>query len=1091
MLAATAIVWIKRIILFPINFQLFLCLVVLLSGNTYGQSEIRFQRITVDDGLSQSSITSMVQDKFGYLWIGTLDGLNRYDGTTFTIYRNEKKPTSLPTNSISELFLDGQDRLWVTYRNGLSLYDPAHNNFKNFKLQGQSAGNLFIRNLQLVSDSLIQLCTNWGVYLFNPLKGTIRKDKEFEFFGDRSVAFLSKSENSIWFATDSALWRRRSGEKLWLKIFDAGERIRVSFFENSNELYARTSSKLLKYNNALDELVTIADIPTDQWPASESLFKTPDGHLWVAHGEISVFNKLDQFQYKLQHVSNDPNSLSGAFVSRIYQTKDGVIWVGTNGLGLNKYDPYRSVFNYLGNFPGAEVTLSDNFVNSISEDTEGNLMINTLDGLNLINLEKRKSFHLPVIAKNGTRAQVQKVIYDTGQRIWFGTTKGVMRFSGRTVNFSGNKLLDDPTLRVFDIINAENSNFILATSKYILHWNPFSNEVKVLNPFGSEVLQRINGQYWIESGDALMIFDISTNLKIKEFPKNGSDSLHAPLASVKCITQDSQGNIWIGTSGGGFSLYNAIEGSFTHFTDRDGLANNVVYGILEDRKRNLWLSTNKGISVFNTTTKAFVRHFNKSDGLQSNEFNTRAYYRSASGKLYFGGVNGLTFFDPEEALSIPVFLPKTIVTGVYINNERQDQETNPQVAKLYSHQSIELNWNQRNFSFDIAGLGFTFPGGMQHQYLLEGYDRTWHNLGNQERITFTNMNAGNYVLRVKSGNASGQWEEPGIAIQIRISAPLWRTWWFLAMVVTAFVLLVVFMYYQRILFLKRRAAWLQSLVEERTREIQVQREEIAAQNEELNAQAEILERTNAELEKRVEDRTRRLKQLNEELIDQNTQLEQFTFITAHNIRGPIARIKGLVMLLKPDNLHEMIAHLETCVKNLDEVIADLNVILNITHGVDKKFELVRVKEQLELVINILGNEIELKHGKVDTIGFSDVQILGFKPYFQSIFYNLIHNAIKYAEPSRKLEIKCSAEQTTDAVKIVVEDNGIGIDMRYAKDKIFKLHQRFHTPSIGKGFGLYLVKTQVRAMGGKIEVESELNVGTRFEMQFPLKPENQN
>ncbi len=1049
------------------------------------QNDIRFERITVDDGLSQSSITCMVQDKFGYLWIGTLDGLNKYDGNSFKIYRNDNLPNSFGSRNVFGLFLDGHERLWIAYRNGISLYNPELDNFRNYSFEVLPGKNIIIRDLTTVSDTLLTVSTNFGVYHFNVFNGEITPAQEYSDFSGKNVwSLIFTNGRYNWLATDSALWRQVPGSSKWEFFFNPNSRLYAFYVDHEKELYIRSEEKLWKYDSILDKLDVIGEVSADQWPGSHAILKTKDDKLWVAHGGISIYDEHNKFQQQLRHVSQDPNSLSGTFVSEIYETRDGVIWVGTNGLGLNKYDPYRSVFNYIGYFPGAEVTLSDSYITSIYTEDDQNLLVSTLDGLTCINLPGKKSRHIPIIGKDGVPGRIHKIVKGAEGKFLLATTKGLYFYEKDAIRYSGVNLPGSPGPVIYDIVNAGSSAYLLATNQVVFLLDQSHNTVEAVYGFGSPLIQKVNDYYWLESNDRIQIADLTNRKIIKVFPQNGSDSLHAPLAPLKCIYQAKNKNIWIGTDGGGFSLYDTLTDTFKHFTTQNGLANNVVYGILEDKSGNLWLSTNRGISVFDPGRSSFIRHFSRSDGLQSDEFNTRAYFRSPDSKLYFGGVNGLSFFYPELALGIPSFTPKTILTGFYINNIRQEPGKSTGATRLFSKQAITLRWNERNFSFEIAGLGFTFPSGIQYQYILEGFDKNWNHLGNQNRISFTNMAAGDYTLRVRSGSVAGSWEPEPLAISIRVVAPLWRNMWFVSGVVTVLTLLIAFSYFQRVSFLKKRAALLQAMVAERTKEIQRQGEEIAAQNEELSAQAEALENANLELEKRVERRTRRLKQLSEELIDQNTQLQQFAYVTAHNIRGPVARIQGLISLIQPGNLSEMVKHLELSAKNLDDVITDLNTVLSITNAVNKKFEIVPVKEQLEVALNQLQCEIEEIKAFVDISGFGDLKILGFKPYFQSIFYQLIHNALKYSDPVKPCVVRCYTIETTDRINIVMEDNGIGIDMRYAKDKIFKLHQRFHSNSVGKGIGLYLVKTQVRAMGGKIDIESEVNAGARFMLDFP-------
>lgn len=1056
-----------------------------LSAALHAQTDIRFQHITVDDGLSQSSISSMVQDKFGYLWIGTRDGLNRYDGSTFVTYLHDKKPHSLLRRSISGLYLDHEDQLWVAYTNGISVYRPAVDHFDNYPLWPDSTSNLYIRDFDAVDDSTILLSGNQGILKFNPISGKLSSVKNYSMFQQKNIANVVISDPGYtWVSSDTVVWRQRRGDTTWQEIFRDQGRIKISYFEKTKELYLRTEFKLLKHDAKSGTFNAIATLASSQWPVSESMLKTSDGHLWVAHGDVSVFDSQDRLVYRGRHVLEDPNSLSGPFASVIYETRDGVVWVGTNGLGINKYDPYRSVFNYIGHYPGADVTLWDNYITSIYSEDDTHLLVGTLEGISLIDLEKRKSVYKPIIGKDGRTGRVQDVFKDSNNRTWLCTNRGLMQLDAQTVKPSGIPQFDDPNLNIYEVATVDSHQFLFATSTSVYLWDQRNNRIEMVFPFGTPVIKKIGNEYWLESGNQIRVLELRTKKIIRTFPRNGSDSIRAPLGSLKVIHVDGKNNVWIGTEGGGLSFYNATDGTFRHYTEKDGLPNSVVYGILEDETGNLWLSTNKGLSVLNPATSTFVRHFTRNDGLQSNEFNTRAFFKSPHGVLYFGGVEGLSYFDADRALNIPIFTPKTIVTGFYLNNVRQEQDTHPEVNRLFSEQRIILDWTERNFGFDIAGLGFTFPSGVMYQYKLEGYDNNWNQVGNQSRLSFTNIPSGSYTLLIKSGNRSGQWEQEPLAIHITVVTPFWKSVWFIAGFISLVILLVFIAYDQRIKFLKRRAVQLQNMVDERTREIQRQQEEIAAQNEELAAQAETLEHTNAELEQRVERRTSRLRQLNEELVEQNTQLEQFAFITAHNIRGPIARIHGLISLLQTDNLAEITRHLETSVKNLDEVITDLNAVLSITHNVGTKFELVAVREQLNLVLASLSSDIEHNNATVDITGFEDVDIMGLKAYFQSIFHNLIHNALKYSDTLRKPVITCRTQRVENRILLIVEDNGIGIDMRYAKDKIFKLHQRFHSNTIGKGIGLYLVKTQVKVMRGKITVDSELNVGTRFTIDLP-------
>jgi hypothetical protein len=309
----------------------------------------------------------------------------------------------------------------------------------------------------------------------------------------------------------------------------------------------------------------------------------------------------------------------------------------------------------------------------------------------------------------------------------------------------------------------------------------------------------------------------------------------------KCFYEDKDGTLWIGTWGAGLVRFNAADETFQHFDEKDGLPNNVVYGILEDDKGYFWLSTNRGLSIFDKTKGRAIRNFYRHDGLQGDEFNTRAFYKSPSGKMYFGGINGLTFFEPKEALSIAYPLPQTIVTGLFINSQRVDILASGQsVQQVLNDTRLVLSWSERNFAFEVIGLGFTSPSRTQYKFILEDFMDDWAMLGNRNDITFTNIPPGEYILRVKSSNSFGEWEEDGLRIYIVVKGPFWKTPAFIGILVFLGIAIAYAIYYLRVTKLKREAATLENLVHQRTLELQLQKEEVAAQNEEIVMQNEEL-----------------------------------------------------------------------------------------------------------------------------------------------------------------------------------------------------------------------------------------------------------
>lgn len=1062
------------------------------------QHEVRFERITVEDGLSQSSIKSLVQDKYGYLWVATLDGLNKYDGNKFYIFQHDgENPNTIPRNDIHMLFIDGSENLWASTAGFLSRFVPEKNNFVNYPiiLDGKLDVNFVVNDLDQESDSVLVLSSNVGIWNFNPFTGVfLRKTGMQDFNSQVILNYCDKIADDVWVVTKYGIFVRATAATKFTQLLGHSSRLFFYYVESTHEIYVQTRESLLKFDYERNQFTTLFtfsasdDVDEDQM----RMLKLANGELWVMRRQVLVFDSSDQYVKTLRYISQDPFTLSSDYLACIFETKDGVVWIGSNGLGLNKYSPQRSVFNYYGSFAGAPITLSNKFVTSVLTNDDNKIFVSTLDGLDIINLKLNKTEHHKILSKNGQKTRINKMLNNPLGGIWIATTKGLTKWDGKEIRFTGIPLLDDPNTLVNDLLYLSKDKLLIATTQSIILLNTETNQIKQVSATGTLTMNLINHVLWTERFTHVVLLNSETYETIHDFKNDATDTSSFPNAMIKCFYQDSEGLIWIGTSGGGLSWYDEKNLRFKNFTEKDGLPNEVVYGIIEDEYNNLWLSTNKGIAVFNKKELRCVRNFNTSHGLQGNEFNTKAYYKSPSGRMYFGGVGGLTAFHPEEALGILSEIPQCIITGLFINGDRAEQTAKQQtLGQIIQDKKMDLTWSERNFGLEISSLGFSYPAYTSYQYMLEEYDNSWTFIENERRIQFTNIPPGTYTLHVKASNSFGEWEKDGLVVAINIQAPIWRTYWFGSLVVGLIMASIYFLYQWRTRILRDRTRHLAKLVEERTRTLQIQQEEIAAQNEELSAQSESLEHRNSELEdikttleQRVEERTTVLQKLNAELIDQNTQLEQFAFITAHNIRGPVARIKGLVNLLHTGD-ENLIDLLTASVNNLDEVISDLSSVLSIRKGLGNSAERVELKSQLQLTIKMLTDEITKAGGYVEIDHFQKVYVDGLRPYVHSIFYNLIHNALKYSSLERPVHISCSNSVANGRVKIIVQDNGIGIDMKYAKDKIFKLYQRFHPEVAGKGFGLFLTLTQVEAMGGTISVESTLNEGTRFTVDLPI------
>jgi signal transduction histidine kinase len=539
----------------------------------------------------------------------------------------------------------------------------------------------------------------------------------------------------------------------------------------------------------------------------------------------------------------------------------------------------------------------------------------------------------------------------------------------------------------------------------------------------------------------------------------------------------------------------------------------MIYGILEDRHGNLWLSSNKGLSKFNPVTKT-CRNYDVSDGLQDNIFKPNAWHQTAQGEMFFGGINGFNLFHPDSIRDNP-FVPPVQITNLQIFNKPVTMGKDALLQQpITETKEITFSSQQSVFTLEFAALNYTSPEKNQYAYQLEGFDPDWNNIGTRRTATYTNLDAGTYTFRVKGSNNDGVWNEEGTALIIHILPPWWKSWWFRTAAALLLAGMAIGYYKVRISTIERQNQKLERLVLKKTQQLQCANEELVTREEEITAQNEELSLRNDELLHRQEEiasqrdlltdqnqqlqeaRTiieahnqtldQEVKERTKELVEYNQQLEQFAFIAAHNLRAPVARILGLGQILElsknnPDDEKLIVEKLILTTEELDQVVKDVSTILTIRKNNVLSITEINLTEELQLIEDNLKNEIADTQAEIRA-DFTQVNTIHtVKPYLDSILLNLISNAIKYRQPNKKPCIQIRTQCQNGYVCLSIKDNGLGIDLEHHQKQLFNLYKRFHAHVEGKGMGLYLVKTQVMALGGKIEVESKVNTGTTFKV----------
>ena len=795
------------------------------------EPSVRFNQLTVEDGLSQNSIKSITQDHKGFLWFGTNDGLNRYDGYQFKHFRNDPEDdTTISSNHINVIFVDSQGVLWIGTTNaGLNRYNRESQRFTHFKQNDSDSSSLSHNYVtSIVEDSN----GNLWVSTMNGLNKYDAQSNQFIRYKHVPSNPQSLPDNRV-----QSLYPDTDGT-LWIGTQTGG----LSQFNPGTQQFNHFQHEVDNPNSLSHNFV-------------KAIIKDPEGNIWAGTegGGLNIYNpKTRQFK-RMVNDPNDPYSLSYDHIWTLFTDKQGVVWVGTDGGGLAHYDSQRERFINYKHRPSVPHSLSNDDIRSLYQDSEGLLWIGTfIGGVNRIDTKQTLFGHYKHYAFDPNSLSHDSVFslrLDAKDTLWVGTLGGGMNKmtagSDKFIHYKHDP--QDPTSlsnnSVWDIEEDHQGRIWIATQNGLNLYNEAdgnftrfyhdpNNPNSISHNWVSHIVTDNQNNLWVSTrGGGLNKFNPETG-EFKHFKHNPSDpdSLSSDIIlsiypdsdgflwlatwtgglerfdpydekflhhrhdennpnslsndTIISITEDSTGNIWATTLGGGLNKYDYKTETFTHYREKDGLANDTVYSIVEDNQQNLWLSTNRGLSKYNPKENTF-KNYTVEDGLQGNEFNGNATYKSKTGELFFGGINGFNRFYPEtikENKQPPVL----VFTDFLLFNKSVAIQTAPQAndrvftlpIDINELNELTLNYKQSLISFEFAALNYHNPRKNQYSYKLEGVDKDWiTSSANIRRATYTNLPSGVHTLRVKASNANGYWNEEGISIVINVLPPPWRSWW--------------------------------------------------------------------------------------------------------------------------------------------------------------------------------------------------------------------------------------------------------------------------------------------------------------------------
>ncbi|MEJ2614669.1 MAG: two-component regulator propeller domain-containing protein, partial [Ignavibacteriaceae bacterium] len=994
-----------------------------------GQADrINYVHILSEDGLSQNTVHSIIQDKEGFIWFATEDGLNKYDGYNFKIFKNNpQEKNSIPDNFIWTIYEDRNGTLWVgTNNKGLCRFDRSTEQFITYNsIPGHPTTPVHnnVRSIYEDREGNLWVGTEGGLDKFD------RKKKVFIHYRNIPGDPNSLSNNVV-----LSIFEDKSGELFFIEFNQPIQctypqipgfiltnrknetfkrhlmgtpgpygsninRINSLLEDKNGMLWIATGSGLFQINTTENHSTTIPKpYNTNMLNGNNvlSLYEDNSGLIWIGTAEDGVI-KFDKERIKFKYYAHDsfnPSSLSYGTIRAIYKEDNGTLWVGTLGGGLNKLEPSSSKFIHYKNAPPDKYSLSDNSVSAIFKDSYGYLWIGTWrGGLNRSvlplsktsgNLKFKHYKNEPSNPNSLSNNLIQSIFEDSGKRLWIGTGIGL------------------------NLYNRKNDNFIIFKN------NPYNPNSISEDQVQSCIIQDRNGNLWVGTWNGLNkltfaelnnVLNNPSSVKFIHF-RNTQNNLGLSDDRVISAYEDQDGNLWFGTYGGGLNMLspeqqNERKPHFIHYTIKDGLPSNVIYAIQGDNNSNIWISTDNGLSSINTRTNN-IRNYDANDGLQGNQFFWGASFKSRNNELFFGGTKGLNAFYPED-LRRNKHIPPIVITSFQIFNKPVEinEKNSPLKKSITETKEIELSYGQNVFSFEFSALDYVSPYKNRYAYMMEGFDENWIYSGNRRYITYTNLDPGKYVFKVKGSNNDGVWNEKGVQLTIRILPPLWRTWWFITLASITILGIIGLIVYFRVKNLIEIGRF-------RTKLAADLHDNIGSSLTEISILSEVISKKIKTEEKEV---TKSLKAI------------------STNARSLVDNMSDIVWLVNPkrDSLYDLILRLR-------DTYSELSSYTNISF-------------RSENIISLQKVSLSMEH----------------RQNLYLIFKEAINNCITHSSCT---EINLDASVKGRILEMTLKDNGEG----------------FRKEDIKDGNGLGNMKNRAKKIGGHLNIDSKIGEGTIIQFQ---------
>jgi len=1021
--------------------------------------DLKFTHLTTNDGLSQGYVVAILQDRRGFMWFATRDGLNRYDGNAFIVYKNNPNDSgSLSSNFLQDMMQDDHGYLWIATNTGVNKFDPGTERCTRYLHNPDnpnSLGGASVKSIAQDSRGSLWFGTeDSGLDKLDPTTGTFthyRNDSDGHVVG-RISQVIEDRHREIWFVGERGLFHlnRQTGQITRPPATGNGLSVDSVYEDETGSLWMLVDSPvvgLAKYDREADRLTTyplgahdVGVLASTSSGGSLNGALVADGQngLWVpsSQGLYYFDRQKEHFTFRFQHNETNQDSLDSNAIFSVYRDRGGVLWVGTENSGLNILDFRQEQFVHFVHRPADPSSLSPGRVKAVYQDTNGVLWVGLFPrALDRFDRKTGKITHyVPTPGDKKTLAEgtnVNSIFKDRAGYLWVGGGgSGLVRFDERTGRFKHyrhnpddpNSLISD---NVYTIFGDRNSHMWVGQEGGLSRFDPARDGFTNFRPVPDRpaslentvwvIDQDRSGSLWLGTwGGTLFRFDDKAKTFVAYAPDpRAPDKLNG--GGINTLHEDRTGTLWVGAMDGLYR-YNRQSGKFARYTENQGLPSSTIRCILEDGVGRLWLSTQKGISRFDPPRETF-RNYDVSDGLQSNEFSTGCY-QAPNGEMFFGGTNGLNAFFPENVRDNP-YVPPVVITSFKTFNKSVPIGPKSALKKAIPYvDSLTLPYSYNVFSFEFAALSYANSRKNRYRYKLDNFEPGWNEVDSKQRLaTYTNLDPGKYVFRVQGSNSDGIWNEEGVSLIIVITPPWWGTNWFRVLCVVVAVTLLWAAYQRRL--------------------------------RQLHHEFEMT------LDARVGERTRIARDLHDTLLQ--------------SLHGVLLRLQTVSQLLRERPV-EAQDQLDSTIEQVAEAITEgRDAVQGLRESTVQKNDLARA-------ISTLGEELATD-STGDRPAFRvalEGEARNLHPILRDEIYRIaaeaLRNAFRHAH-ARKVEVEIRYDD--EQFRLRVRDDGKGIDIVVLLGQEPKGH-----------YGLPGMRERAKLIGGKLVIWSEVDAGTEVELRIP-------